>query len=129
MLNKCLLKAQHLEINCITISHLHLLHLFIQSGLIFSTWETWLCIIIPDHGKNKYLKCMHLHWWFQLHRSLPICVYMYFYSDWHAHILFSFSMNLEAAAVSPLNQTSACVNSLEVIFENLFYELFKSCFA
>lgn len=33
-------------------------------------------------------------------------------------------MNLEAAAIFPFNQTNACVNSLEVILENLFQKLF-----
>lgn len=34
-------------------------------------------------------------------------------------------MNLEAAAIFPFNQTNACVNSLEVIPENLFQKLFS----
>ena len=57
-----------------------------------------------------------------------ICVYMYF-----SHELtctpFSFSMNLEAAAIFPFNQTNTCVNSLKVILENLFHISFRSYFA
>lgn len=37
-------------------------------------------------------------------------------------------MNHEAAAILPLNQTNACVNSLEVILENLFHKSFKKLF-
>lgn len=42
---------------------------------------------------------------------------------------FSFSMNLEAAAIFPFNQTNTYVNSLKVILENLFHKSFRSYFA